>query len=150
METLTSVRLNYQHLLDKPRVYADLNAGWKTGGSYFVPLNSRATQDDLRQLGRSLTPGVAVDFWTDDGDDAGNPDPLLFQGVIHFDENTQSLVAVTAWSDFRNASELDHPADDSIPAVRSIVIDGFVEYAETKVTPAGRPGRVPDRSLKKP
>lgn len=149
METLTSVRLNYQQLLDKPRVYADLNAGWKTGDNYFVPLNSRATQEDLRQLGLSLTPGLAVDFWTDDGDDAGNPDPLLFQGVIQFDEDTQSLVAVTAWSDFRNASELDPPADDPIPAVRSIVINGSVKYDEIKVTPAGKPGAVPPRPLKK-
>lgn len=71
-------------------MYADLNAGWKKGNEYIVPLNSRTTESDLRQLGYSpLIPGLAVDFWTDDGDDEGRPDPLLFQGVTRFDEDTQ-------------------------------------------------------------
>ncbi|MDQ2798731.1 MAG: hypothetical protein M3Y13_03700, partial [Armatimonadota bacterium] len=75
MEVLTSVRLNCQHLLDKPRVYADLNGGGKIGDNYIVPLNSRATEADLRLLGHALSPGQMVNFWTDDGDDEGNPDP---------------------------------------------------------------------------
>ena len=106
METLTSVQLNCQHLLDKPRVYADLSAGWTEGDNYIVPLNSRATESDLNLLGNALTPGLVVDFWTDDGDAAGNPDPLLFQGVIQFEESLQKWIAVTAWKEFQHASEL--------------------------------------------
>lgn len=107
METLTSTQMNCQHLLDKRRVYADLNAGWKKGSEFIVPLDSRATESDLRQLGYSpLTAGLAVDFWTDDGDDEGRPDPLLFQGVTRFDEDTQAWVAVTGWDGFRHASEM--------------------------------------------
>jgi len=107
MEILTSIRTNCHYLLDKPRVYADLNAGWKVGDQYIVPLNSLATQEDMRQLGQSPIPGLTVDFWTDDGDDEGHPDPLLFQGMIQFDEGTQNWVAVTAWNDFRHASEMN-------------------------------------------
>ena len=107
MESLTSSQLSCQDLVDKPRVYADLNAGWKAGDNYIVPLNSHATQSDLRQLGYSLTPGLAIDFWTDDGDDAGNLDPLLFQCIIQFDEDSQHWIAVAVWNDFSHASELD-------------------------------------------
>lgn len=107
METLTSIQMSCQHLLDKPRVYADLNAGWKKGAEYIVPLNSRATESDLRQLGYfPLSPDLALDFWADDGDDEGRPDPLLFRGVTRFDEDTQGWVAVTGWNDFRHASEM--------------------------------------------
>ncbi len=76
------------------------------GDDYIIPLNSHATESDLRQLGHSLTPGLVMDFWTDDGDDEGSPDPLLFRGVIRFDEDSQNWVAVTGWNGFRNASGL--------------------------------------------
>lgn len=106
MQTLTSERLNCQHLLDKPRAYVDLNAGWPTESHYVFPINSRATETDLRALGFSLTPGVVADFWTDDRDGEGNPDPLLFQGVIEFNEDVQKWVGVADLNGFRNASEL--------------------------------------------
>ena len=107
METLTSVQLNCHRFLDKPRVYADLNGGWRKEDKYIVPLNSRATDTDIHLLGYTLTPGLKVDFWTDDGDDEGNLDPLLFEGVVQFDEHEQKWVAVADWNGFRNASELN-------------------------------------------
>lgn len=107
METLTSVRMKCRELLDKARVYADLNGGWRVEEEYVVPLNSSATENDLQILGYRLMPGLVVDFWTDDGDDEGNLDPLLFQGVIQFDEDTQRWIAVADWNGFQNASELD-------------------------------------------
>lgn len=106
MEILMSVRMKCQQLLDKPRVYADLNGGWRVEDEYVVPLNSSATENDLHTLGYRLMPGLVVDFWTDDGDDAGDLDPLLFQGVIQFDKETQHWVAVADWNGFQNASEL--------------------------------------------
>jgi hypothetical protein len=101
-----SDELNWQTLLDKPRVYADLNGGWRHGDDYTFFLDSRTTDADLQRLGYSLTAGLKVDFWTDDGDDEGNPDPLLFRGMIQFHEETQKWVAVTGWNDFRHASEI--------------------------------------------
>jgi hypothetical protein len=108
MKTATSstAEPDWQKLLDKPRVYADLNGGWRHGNDYTFFLNSRATETDLRQSGLSLRLGLAVDFWTDDGDEDGSPDPLLFQGVIQYHEDTQQWVAVTGWNDFRHASEV--------------------------------------------
>lgn len=119
MESLTSVQLNCQHLMDKPRVYVDLNAGWPSGESYVVPIKSRATEDDLRQLGHSLTSGLVVDFWTDDGDGAGNPDPLLFQGRLEFDEDVQKWVAVADLDGFHHASEQRAVKQKAEPALAS-------------------------------
>jgi hypothetical protein len=102
----TAAEWGLEQILDKPRVYTDLNAGWRMDENYVVPLDSPATDRDLKTLGLTFTPGLVVDFWTDDGDDAGNPDPLLFQGVIQFDESLQKWIAVTKWEDFLHASEL--------------------------------------------
>lgn len=105
-ELSTATEWSMQHLLDKPRVYTDLNAGWQIDENYVVPLDSLATDRDFEALGLTLSPGLVVDFWTDDGDDAGNPDPLLFRGVIQFDERRQKWIAVTKWNGFQHASEL--------------------------------------------
>ena len=91
--------------LDKPRVYADLNGGWRQGDHYTLTLDSSATERDLQRLGLTLVSGLTVDFWSDDGDDEGNPDPLLFQGVVEFDQARQKWVAVTRWHDFKHASD---------------------------------------------
>lgn len=109
METLTSIRLNCQQLLDKPRIYADLNGGWRSGDQYVVLLNSHATESDLRQPGYTLKPGLVLDFWTDDSDEDGNLDPLLFQGEVGFDEETQNWYVATSWGGFTHASELNQP-----------------------------------------
>ncbi|MGI4790368.1 MAG: hypothetical protein ACRYFS_16135 [Janthinobacterium lividum] len=107
METLTADQSNWRQLLDKPRVYADLNGGGRIGDKYIVPLNSRATEGDLRLLGHVLMPGLVLNFWTDDGDDECNPDPLLFQATVQFDEDTQKWVAIADWNGFYHASKLN-------------------------------------------
>ena len=97
---------NFYLLLDKPRVYADLNGGWREGDNYVLWLNSSATESDLLYLGYSLASGLVVDFWTDDGDDEGNLDPLLFRGKVDYDEEKQKWFAVTPWDSFQHASKL--------------------------------------------
>jgi len=110
MDNLTTIN-GVLIILDKPRIYADLNGGWRVGDNYVVPLNSIGTQTDLRVLGHVLTPGLALDFWTDDGDDENALDPLLFEGVVQFDEDEQKWVAIADWNGFRNASEISKPAE---------------------------------------
>src|SRR6266446_5723366 len=43
-----------------------------------------------------ITPveGMTLQFWMDDGDDAGNTDNLIFEGVIHFDKTLGRWYAV--------------------------------------------------------
>jgi hypothetical protein len=109
--------MGWRGLLDSPRVYADLNGGWRQGDQYTFSLNSRATEADLQRLGLSPAPGLLVDFWTDDGDEQGNPDPLLFQGVVQFDEDRKQWIAVTRWSDLCPAPERKAaPAKEPSPA----------------------------------
>ncbi len=108
MEYWTATQTEFYRLLDKPRVYADLNGGWREGGNYILWLNSIATESDLLYLGYSLASGLVVDFWTDDGDDEGNLDPLLFQGKVEYDQEKQKWFAVAPWNDFYHASELNN------------------------------------------
>lgn len=131
METLTSSETDFYPLLDKPRVYADLNGGWRDGDNYVLWLNSSATERDLRYFGHALTPGLVLDFWTDDGDDEGNLDPLLFQGKVGFDEEKQNWYAVASWNDFHNASELKGAEDNAPITSNAGLSDARREYAET-------------------
>ena len=121
MEALTSIATGFYPLLDKPRVYADLNGGWKDGDKYNLWLNSTATESDLRCLGYSLVPGLVVDFWTDDTDDEGNLDPLLFQGEVEFDEDKRKWYAVTSWNGFYAASEIKQTQAGSIHSPERLV-----------------------------
>ena len=110
MDNLTTIN-GVSIILDKPRIYADLNGGWRVRDKYVVPLNSRATESDMKLLGYAPTPGLILDFWTDDGDNENTLDPLLLEGVVQFDEDEQKWVAVTDWNGLRNASEISKPAE---------------------------------------
>ena len=131
MGTLTSIETGFYPLLNKPRVYADLNGGWRDGDNYILWLNSSATESDLQYLGYTLTPGLVLDFWTDDGDDEGNLDPLLFQGKTGFDEEKQTWYAIASWNDFHNASELKE-IEDNVIVFSTSPTNGYQEYAETE------------------
>ena len=148
METLTSVQMNCHTLLDKPRIYADLNGGGRIGDKYIVPLNSSATMEDLHLLGYTLSPGLTMDFWTDDGDDDGNLDPLLFQGVIYFDNDTQHWVAVAQWDEFHHASEIDKTGVQEAVTTSPDLFDTGVEYTEINLRPSKRTSAVPKKSIK--
>lgn len=97
--------VNWKKLLDKPRVYLDLNSGSRVGDSYIALLDSRATSADIRENGLILEEGLAVDFWSDDGDDNGRPNPLIFRGIVHFDESLAQWTAVMDWNSFTHVSE---------------------------------------------
>jgi len=147
MENLTSIETDFYPLLDKPRVYADLNGGWRDGDNYVLWLNSSATERDLRHFGRALTPGLVLDFWTDDGDDEGNLDPLLFQGEVGFDEEKQNWYAVAPWNDFHNASELKEAEDNAPTAFISDIVDTRMEYTEINLK-ASKSGVSPEQPIK--
>jgi hypothetical protein len=95
-------RKSLEQLMGKPRVYADMH---KTDGSRRLVLVCRGTHEDLQHYKITLQEGLALDFWTDDADDAGNADPLLFEGVVHYDHAKEHWVAAIDWNNIRNASE---------------------------------------------
>jgi hypothetical protein len=65
----------------------------------------------LRDLGgRTLTQGDSIALYTDDADDAGNPDPLLADGLVEFNDVERCWVARIDWSALRHASDVARPA----------------------------------------
>ena len=129
---MLSVQTNCHALLDKPRIYADLNGGGRIGDKHIIPLNSSAT----------------MDFWTDDGDDDGNLDPLLFQGVIQFEEDTQRWVAVAQWNEFHHAFEIDKPDVQEAVTANTDLFDTVVEYTEINLRPSARTSAASKKSIK--
>lgn len=87
------------------RVYADLNKWEEVNGQFWVILTTRGTHQDLQRYGITPEEGLTLDFWMDDEDADGSPDPLYFQGVLHYDEATQHWVAVVVREEIRTASE---------------------------------------------
>lgn len=98
--------VDWEQLLDRPRVYVDLNGGGRVGDTFIVPLNCRGTANDLQKRHLMLHEGLWLDFWMDDGDEEGNPDPLLFAGSVHWLEDEGQWVARIDWNGFQNASEV--------------------------------------------
>jgi hypothetical protein len=39
---------------------------------------------DLKEAGITPEEGLRLQFYNDDADDEGNPDDLLFDGIVHF------------------------------------------------------------------
>lgn len=131
-----SASVDWEHLLDRPRVYVDLNGGGHVGNTYITSLDSRATTTDLQKHHITLEEGKSLDFWTDDGDDEGNPDPLLFAGSVHWLEDESQWVAHIGGNGFKHASEVNketRPLEITTSDVRQI-----------EVSPRRAPKRKPD------
>ncbi len=84
------------------RVYADFQ---NADDANRLRLTCAGTAHDLERLGLRLTEGLALTLYSDDEDDAGRPDELLAEGVVHFDIKQECWVAVIDWSALRHASE---------------------------------------------
>jgi hypothetical protein len=78
------------------------------GRIYLDPMNGRFTVGTLKDLElEKITPveGMTLQFWMDDGDDAGNTDNLIFEGVIHFDKKLGRWYAVIDENSYRHESD---------------------------------------------
>ena len=98
--------------MSTPRIYADFQ---KLDDHNRLKLTCAGTQRDLTQYGIVLREGLVLTFRTDDEDDAGRPDELLADGVVHRDEDEGCWVAEVDWSALRHASE-EVPANGNLPA----------------------------------
>ena len=68
-------------------------------------LSAAGTVRDLERLGIELREGLTVAFYSDDEDDQGNPDPLLVEGTVRFDDEHRRWVAEISWEEIRHASD---------------------------------------------
>ena len=83
-------------------IYADTNDSLGNGRLVIMGLG---TKRDLEKYGIVLTNGLNLTFYMDDADDDGNPDNLIFEGDVEFEEATQRWLAVVDWDDFKHASD---------------------------------------------
>ncbi len=85
-----------------PRVYADFQ---NLDDSNRLRLTCAGTVHDLERLGLRLIEGLALTLYSDDEDDAGRPDELQVEGVVHYDDEQECWVAAIDWKAIRHASE---------------------------------------------
>ena len=85
-----------------PRIYADFQ---NLDDSNRLRLTCAGTTHDLERLGVQLREGLALTLYTDDEDDAGRPDELRAEGVVHYDDEQRCWVAAIDWDALRHASE---------------------------------------------
>ena len=89
-------------MLDSIRIYADFH---KVDDEGRLILSSYGTTEDLAKSGIELKEGLVLTFYSDDADDAGNPDDLIVQGVVRYDEALKQWVAVIDWNAIKHVSD---------------------------------------------
>jgi hypothetical protein len=88
--------------LDTKRIYVDF---LKADDEGRLILSCYGTLRDLAHFGIELKEGLVLTFYSDDADDAGNPDDLIVQGVVQHDETSNQWVAVIDWSAITHVSD---------------------------------------------
>ena len=88
------------------RIYVDLN-GWENqeDNKFWVALDQPFTNRDLKDQAIELQEGIILSLWTDDLDEQNQFDPMLFEGVVHFDAERERWVAIVDWNEIHHASE---------------------------------------------
>ncbi len=94
-----------------PRVYADFQ---NLDDSNRLRLTCAGTTADLARQDLELREGLVLIFYMDDADDQGQPDELLAEGVVQYDEADRNWVANVDWSAVRHASQT-HPRNGAVP-----------------------------------
>jgi hypothetical protein len=86
----------------EPRTYAD---PMKTDDSGRLLLATVGTREDLSRYGIELRNGSRLNFWADDEDENGKPDPLVFSGVFRYSEDDANWVAELDGEGFAHLSD---------------------------------------------
>jgi hypothetical protein len=68
-------------------------------------LTCASARHDLERQGIELRQGMALTLSTDDANDQGQPDALLAEGIVQYNEAEQCWVAVIDWKALRHASQ---------------------------------------------
>jgi hypothetical protein len=88
--------------MDTPRVYADFQ---NLDDDNRLRLTCAGTRRDLQRQGLQLREGMGLTLYTDDANDDGQPDELLADGIVHYNDLEKCWVAAIDWSKVRHASE---------------------------------------------
>lgn len=90
----------------RPRIYADFQ---NLDDENRVRLNCRGTHTDLARMGLNLSDGLAVTLYTNDADEAGQPDDLVADGIVRM-TSSDEWVAEVDWASVRHTSDETGPA----------------------------------------
>jgi hypothetical protein len=93
-----------------PRVYADFQ---NLDDENRLRLTCAGTRRDLQQQGIELREGMVLTLYTDDANEQGQPDPLLAEGVVHYDDAQQCWVAAIDWQTVGHASQRSNGSANS-------------------------------------
>ena len=88
--------------MNLPRVYADFQ---NLDDENRLPLTCAGTRRDLERQGIELREGIALTLYADDANDEGQPDELLAEGIVHYNQADDCWVAAIDWHALRHASE---------------------------------------------
>lgn len=80
------------------KVYADFHNADAQGR---IRLNCAGTATDLARHNIHLAPGLVLELYSDDADEAGNPKELHANGIVQFSEEEQGWVAAIEWNKVR-------------------------------------------------
>jgi hypothetical protein len=86
-----------------PLVYADFQ---NLDDENRLRLTCAGTRQDLERQGVKLWEGLPLTLYTDDATDEGQPDQLLADGLVQYNEAEKCWVAAIDWSAIRHASDL--------------------------------------------
>jgi hypothetical protein len=73
-------------------------------------LDKAGTIADLEKTGLALKEGLVVNFYNHDASEKHDPDPLLFEGVVHFDGAKKQWYAILDENSFKNLSDVKKKA----------------------------------------
>jgi hypothetical protein len=88
--------------MSHPRIYADFQ---NLDDENRLRLTAAGTRLDLERQGIELREGLLLTLYTDDADDHGQPDELMADGVVHFNNEENCWVAAIDWHALRHASD---------------------------------------------
>lgn len=68
-------------------------------------LTCAGTIRDLDFHNIQLEEGLNLTFYSDDGDDDGNPDDLIVEGTVHYDKSFDRWTAIIDWNAIKHVSD---------------------------------------------
>jgi len=85
-----------------PRIYADFQ---NLDDDNCLRMTCAGTRRDLERQGIELREGTTLTLYGDDANDEGQPDELLADAVVHYNQAEQCWVAAIDWQAIRHASD---------------------------------------------
>ncbi len=84
-------------------IYADF---MKSDFENRLVLVCRGTFDDLAEYNIAFEEGMKLTFYSDDADNEGNRDDLVFEGKVEYDKQNERWTARINWDEIKNISQL--------------------------------------------